>query len=244
MPAVPSFNITFKKLIAASIALHAILLIYGHWQDTHLVVKYTDIDYVVFTDASRYLTQGLSPYRRATYRYTPLLAHLLTPNIYWYDGFGKLLFTGANLLIGVLIQKILLLRGMSESHAVLYNAIWLLNPMVANISTRGNAESVIGCMVLGALYCIMTRRFGWGAFLYGLSVHFKTYPIIYSIGLLVLMDEERYGGKGPKVEQKTKQNIVVRTIRGAIDFITWRRIKFGLASGAWFLVITGIMYYL
>ncbi|KAF9159840.1 hypothetical protein DFQ26_006122 [Actinomortierella ambigua] len=248
MLVVPSFDITFKQLIAASIALHAILLIYGHWQDTHLVVKYTDIDYVVFTDASRYLTQGLSPYLRATFRYTPLLAHLLTPNIYWFDAFGKLLFTSANLLIGVLIQKILLLRGMPESRAVRYNALWLLNPMVANISTRGNAESIIGCMVLGSLYCIMTRRLWSGAFLYGLSVHFKTYPIIYSVGLLVMMDEERYGGKGgrdqeAKEQQRKQQSWVVRMVREAIDFVTWRRIKFGLVSGAWFFLITGIMYY-
>ncbi|KAG0229366.1 hypothetical protein BGW42_001619 [Actinomortierella wolfii] len=248
MLVVPSFNITFKQLIAASIVLHGILLIYGHWQDTHLVVKYTDIDYVVFTDASRYLTQGLSPYLRATYRYTPLLAHLLTPNIYLFESFGKLLFTGANLLIGVLIQKILVLRGMTESRAVLYNAIWLLNPMVANISTRGNAESIIGCLVLGSLYCIMTKRVGLGAFLYGLSVHFKTYPIIYSISLLVLMDEERYGGQGGENKNKDRQHQpqkswIVQILRNAIDFVTWRRVQFGLVSGAWFFLITGIMYY-
>ncbi|KAF8927305.1 GPI mannosyltransferase 1-like protein [Dissophora ornata] len=261
MPRLPSLDISFRQLIYASIALHGILLAYGHWQDTHLVVKYTDIDYVVFSDASRYLTQGFSPYRRATYRYTPLLAYLLTPNIYLHESFGKWVFTGADLLIGFLIQRILRLRGMSESRAVKFNAIWLLNPMVANISTRGNAESVIGAMVLGSFYLIMKKRIGWGAFLYGLSVHFKTYPIIYSIALLVMMDDAYGGSQGVAVtdahaqDKRTqdgrlegakvaKDNIVIRTVKDLVGFVTWRRVQFGLLSGGWFFLITGLMYYM
>ncbi|KAG0342835.1 hypothetical protein BG000_000598 [Podila horticola] len=256
MPRLPSFDMTFTQLILASVALHGILLIYGHWQDTHLVVKYTDIDYVVFSDASRYLTQGLSPYRRATYRYTPLLAQLLMPNIYLHESFGKWVFTSADLLTGVLIQKILRLRGMSESRAVKFNALWLLNPMVANISTRGNAESVIGAMVLGSFYLVMTRRIRWGAFLYGLSVHFKTYPIIYSIALLVMMDDKYFANELSQQEQeekeekqkaiqekRRKENVVVRTVKDLVDFVTWRRVQFGLISGGWFFLITGLMYY-
>ncbi|KAF9972240.1 hypothetical protein BGZ65_009932 [Modicella reniformis] len=261
-----SFDLSFRQLICASIVLHATLLAYGHWQDTHLVVKYTDIDYVVFSDASRYLTQGLSPYTRTTYRYTPLLAQMLTPNIYLHESFGKWVFTGANLLIGILIQKILRLRGMSESRAVKFNAIWLLNPIVANISTRGNAESVIGAMVLGSFYLIMKKRTGWGAFLYGLSVHFKTYPIVYSVALLVLMDRQYgdsqdnvtaavqdeksqessgyYSSNRSELTKSVRPNVATKALRDLIDFVTWRRVQFGLLSGGWFFLITGLMYYI
>lgn len=256
----------FKRLCLAAFLLRVILLIYGEFQDAYFTVKYTDIDYIVFTDAARYITQGRSPYLRETYRYTPLLAMLLTPNIYLFHSFGKILFAGADLLVGYLIHRILVLRGMPSKSALKYDALWLLNPMVANISTRGNAESLLGVMVLGTLYLVLTRKYFYSACtVFGLAVHFKIYPVIYAVPLLFLLDEENYGDpfdQYPFLLEKYQQfrfrvlqildsnsngeeedsNKMKKALRGLIVFCSPLRIMFGLTSASVFFILTALMY--
>ena len=64
-------------------------------------VKYTDIDFYVFTDAADYITAGGSPYDRHTYRYTPFLAELLSymPK----KQIGRYLFCIADSICGYII---------------------------------------------------------------------------------------------------------------------------------------------
>ncbi len=69
-------------MFLAAAALRALLLAYGAWHDAHLEVKYTDIDYEVFSDGAALVWRGGSPFDRPTYRYTPLLALLLVPNVW------------------------------------------------------------------------------------------------------------------------------------------------------------------
>ena len=57
-----------STMIAVAAALRLALIIYGNWQDKNFAVKYTDIDYEVFTDAARHVFDGGSPYERATFR--------------------------------------------------------------------------------------------------------------------------------------------------------------------------------
>ncbi|KAI9045905.1 glycosylphosphatidylinositol-alpha 1,4 mannosyltransferase I [Aspergillus affinis] len=182
----------------SAIALRAILLIYGAWQDAHSAVKYTDIDYMVFTDAARYVAHGASPYARDTYRYTPLLAWLLTPTSWTSAGgafflFGKVLFALSDVLAGWLIVKSLTSAayGMDVVRARKYAAVWLLNPMVANISTRGSSEGLLCVLVVALLWAVLRGRVTLAGVLLGLSVHFKIYPFVYGAAVVWWLDGER-----------------------------------------------------
>ena len=84
-------------LIKVGVATRAALLMFGEVQDRLSTVKYTDIDYEVFTDAAAFVVKGQSPYERSTYRYTPLLALILTPNVVVNKIWGKALFCAADL---------------------------------------------------------------------------------------------------------------------------------------------------
>ncbi|VDK70080.1 unnamed protein product [Litomosoides sigmodontis] len=77
-----------NQILLLSFLCRIILVYYGHVHDYLFEVQFTDIDYKVYSDAAEYIYHGQSPYERATYRYTPLLAWLLLPVVKWPD-FGK-----------------------------------------------------------------------------------------------------------------------------------------------------------
>lgn len=110
-----------------------------------------------------------NPYLRDTYRYTPLLAVLLSPaealadNGYWPEVvrplFGKLLFILADVVVALLLWDIMDIRSQaqargkttSQTHGWLVGLFWLVNPFAAQISTRGSSESLLGVLVLAFL---------------------------------------------------------------------------------------------
>lgn len=166
--------------------LRAVLLLYGIYQDSVSAFKYTDIDYYVFTDASRAVSRHSSPYNRATYRYTPLLAWILLPTSWgglWFH-FGKALFALSDLVAGWFILRLLKRRNLGEERALKYASVWLLNPMVANISTRGSSEGFLCVLVMALLWAFETRKIALSGVLLGLCVHFKIYPFIYGASMV------------------------------------------------------------
>lgn len=82
-------------MILFSAIFRIILIVIGEWQDSHMEVRYTDVDYIVFSDAASFMASGQSPYKRTTYRYSPLLAFLLIPNSFIHRSWGKFLFSAS-----------------------------------------------------------------------------------------------------------------------------------------------------
>ncbi|KAJ7685359.1 glycosyltransferase family 50 protein [Mycena polygramma] len=202
--------VSFRHVLVASIALRVGLILYSEWHDAHSVVKYTDIDYRVFSDAARFLlypagienqAQGPlklavgDPYTRETYRYTPLLALLLAPNEWLHPSFGKYLFAACDIFNGGLIYDLLIsfvipaspstpLTREKATRATIYSALHLLNPLVFTISTRGSSESVLSLFILLTLSAALKGRWDVAAVMLGLSTHWKIYPVIYGVACL------------------------------------------------------------
>lgn len=160
---------------------------YGIYQDSHFAVKYTDIDYHVFHDAGGFAYAGQSPYLRDTYRYTPLLSWLFMANHY----FGrfhlvKLVFVVFDVLTGAAILR-LLPRRMPSLTRCKVASLWLLNPMVITISTRGNAETVLCFLVVLVVLALKNKHYFVASLLFGLSIHLKIYPIVYALPIAVYL---------------------------------------------------------
>ncbi|KAL3457904.1 PIG-M-domain-containing protein [Aspergillus heterothallicus] len=241
-----------------AIGLRVILLFYGAWQDANSPVKYTDIDYMVFTDASRYIAHGESPYARDTYRYTPLLAWMLLPTTWAIPGFfsfGKALFALSDVLAGWLVAKSLILtHGMSPERALKYASFWLLNPMVANISTRGSSEGLLGVLVIALLWAVLNQRITLAGILLGLGVHFKIYPFIYGVSIIWWLDDMRRttsirtrtstSSPGTRAAEPKSQPSKATTPVAAqiLAFITPCRIRLTLVSLLTFAALNAGMY--
>lgn len=261
-------------LFVSAALLRAGMLLYGLWQDANSPVKYTDIDYMVFTDAARFTfspssssssSSAASPYERETYRYTPLLAWLLYPTTLpgaVAFSAGKVLFAAADLLAAYFVIRVLRRHvGMEAGRACRFASIWLLNPMVAAISTRGSSEGLLGVLVTALLWAVLERRVALAGVLLGLGVHFKIYPFIYAPAVVWWMDAERMATapsiataaklqlRESKPENKKgdgadgRQDSAPTTLREKFfAFATPQRIQLTLTSLATFAALNAAMY--
>ena len=191
--------------------------------------------------------EGETPYKRDTYRYTPLLAWMLVPNILVAEAWGKCVFVLCDLLVGKLLE-LLSQQIVGRQRFVQYGgfmyivALWLLNPVVINVSTRGNAESVISLMFVSCLYFLYSDWLVFAGIMFGLSVHFKVYPIIYSLALYLFVSERYRTDRGlappchPHSTDKFRQLVLY--------LLNPRSILFSVVSALCFLFFTLLMYYI
>ncbi|KAF3762138.1 family 50 glycosyltransferase [Cryphonectria parasitica EP155] len=255
MGALSSLLASSIPLFTLAAGLRILMLLCGLWQDANSPVKYTDIDYLVFTDAARFVAQEhpQGPYARETYRYTPLLSWMLLPTT-WpaasrsqavaFFSSGKVLFAVADLVAGWLIVEVLTMQGprrLDAARARKYAAIWLLNPMVATISTRGSSEGLLAVMVMALLWAVLSRRVSLAAMLLGFGVHLKIYPFIYAPAIIWWMDDERMRAGKPSSSSPSSSSSS-SPLDAAVAFLTASRLKLAVLSLATFFGLNLAMY--
>lgn len=101
-------------------------------------LRFTDIDYKVYSDAS--LTNN--PYDRHTYRYSPLLAYLMRWNYSLHQATGKVLLAVFDLAAMVLLYSLVArsdpIRKTAERNATLAVRVYAYNPLFIALTVRGS----------------------------------------------------------------------------------------------------------
>ncbi|CAO1423779.1 unnamed protein product [Diamesa serratosioi] len=128
---------SLKKHLIISLIIRLLLIVYGEVQDQISEVPYTDVDYRVVTDGARRVYESKSPFNRHTYRYTPLLAIALLPNIYLHRCFGKILFVLFDLVIAILIKCII----MDEYHLLIGSQTNTIESNKAKLGKKFSSQS-------------------------------------------------------------------------------------------------------
>ncbi|KAF5830243.1 Dol-P-Man alpha-1,4-mannosyltransferase-like protein [Dunaliella salina] len=220
-----------QRLLWAAALLRGLLLLFGEVQDRCMRVKYTDVDYQVFTDAARFVAQDGSPYERSTYRYSPLLAYILLPNIWVTRSFGKVLFSVCDIIAGWLIARIVRLQGASPQATTIATAVWLFNPWTFTISTRGSCDVLVVVLLLSMLLCLHKGANALAAVTYGLAVHLRIYPIIYAPAIVLFL-----AARAVRLRQPFRAGSAGKvSLRSKLVQIVIQGLHFGLLSGSLFV---------
>ena len=181
------------KMCVAGLVVRLALISYGKWHGaSNPRIPYTDVDYWVFTDASGAVAAGGSPYERATYRYSPILAYALLPGEYMNmrETFGKVFFACWDVAVGALTFALAESLGLTRKRAALLSACWFFNPMAINVATRGNADAIICALILLSAWLLHRKRLALSGIVYGLAVHMRIYPVIFAPTFLLLLSDE------------------------------------------------------
>ncbi|AFZ81376.1 mannosyltransferase, putative [Theileria equi strain WA] len=228
-----------KCVYLLSILIRLALISYSSYHNDKFDLKYTDVDYKVFTDASYLVTKGLSPYERHTYRYTPLLSFLMVFNIYLFNDFGKIIFSASDIAIGYILEKAI--SNVNDLKRVALTSLWLLNPFVIGISSRGNADSLICLLVIATVYYINKKEIVKSAIMFGLSVHVKIYPIIYAPSFIFYL--YNMNTLGIYSHKKFPMSLLLIP-KNFVANINKQQITFGVISFLTFLICTTLSYWL
>ena len=131
-----------------------------------------DVDYWIFTDAAKYVyLKGESPYNRATYRYSPLVAYLFGPNIVWFEFMRYVLLFGGLLMCANRAYMCLLELSGDKVKSVLMIALspfWILQ---GHLSFRGSIDIILSILVYELIIRLKRGQYDTAAIIYGLITH-------------------------------------------------------------------------
>jgi len=207
---------------------------------------FTDLDYKVYLDASLYD----SPYERHTYRYSPILAWIMSPSYAFHQNFGKWLLATFDLIACFFFFKIFADRKdeVNRYGSVVISGLIFTNPFLIYLSIRGSCEGITMTLAAAFLYFYFggeahgnmsaLERRGKGIIhlqpcrirryisyvLFGLWVHFRVFPVIL---LPLLIMYEFYS---------VKKNRWSHTFKYVLEF--------GLVSGGVFIALAVYYYWL
>ena len=175
---------SISALLLLGGALRVVMMLYSIFHDGYFRVKYTDIDYMIITDAAAEVVKGKSPFDRVTYRYTPLLSWLMIPNAAVWLHSGKLIFALCDIGAAYYCYSVLRTFATEKSSKIAVSVFILFNPIVVEVSTRGNSDILVTFLCMIVLAHFYRKAFFSAALWLGFAIHFKVYPIIYTAPLI------------------------------------------------------------
>ena len=258
------YNIFYKHRYITSLLIRYSIILITEFLYYNYGVLYTDIDYHVFSDGAHHILKKESPYERETYRYTPILAFLMTPNIFFWYPIGKFFLCTIDVCVGFLIEKLIKIQTLNKKendgnenleklqklnldefgYSTLF---YLYNPLTVVICTRGSADCIITFLVLLSLILLEKKKYFLSALIYGFAVHFKIYPIIYSAAIYLYLIYKEYGDNDNLNYTNNKfYNMILKTfqpikmvLRNLFKFTPW---MFIFTSAGIFLFFLCIFY--
>lgn len=202
-----SADVSFNTHLFIAAFVRFIFILYSNYHDDNYIFPFTDIDYKVFTDAARHVLNGQSPYKRHTYRYSPIISYLMVPNIVINRNFGKIVFCAFDLLVGITVKRFVEFKLAKDPAmknkdwrgvAKFSSLFWLYNPLSITISTRGNADSFPCLFVIISVYLLQSDqvkshlKYVLSGLILGLSIHLRLYPLVFSFPMYLSLGEYNF----------------------------------------------------
>lgn len=200
-----------EKILLYGFVFRLLALAYSAGHDCFIDhIKYTDIDYHVFTNGSRSLVNNENIYLHNTeYRYSPLISLIFVPNLFINMNFGKLILVISDTLCGYLLYILNIHQGTHRMKSKLFLILWLFSPSTWIISTRGSFEPILMMLILFTVKTLaISNQYILSGLLYGLLIHLKLYPIIYAFTIYIYLINKK-----PYLKTQTKISYWLNTLK-------------------------------